>query len=83
MEEKNVKWFVALCYDVFLEVLRCGNRRQLVKLELFGRRFHLIVENYFGEIPFLRLDLFLEPRFTILIFNLSSSNYNFTLFPFL
>ena len=65
MEEKNVKWFVALCYDVFLEVLRYGNRRQLVTLERVGRRIHRIVENYFGETPFLRLNLLLEPRFSI------------------
>ena len=65
MEEKDVKWFVALCYDVFLEVLRYGNRRQLVTLERVGRRIHRIVENYFGETPFLRLNLLLMPRFSI------------------
>ena len=36
-----------------------------MKLERVGQRIHRIVENYFGEIPFLRLNLLLEPRFSI------------------
>ena len=54
---KAIQWFVVLCYDVLLEVLRYGNRRQLVTLERVGRRIHRIVENYFGKTPFLRLNL--------------------------
>ena len=76
MEEKDVKWFVALCYDVFLEVLRYGNRRQLVTLERVGRRIHRIVENYFGETPFLRLNLLLMPRFSIFTILFSHSYDN-------
>ena len=66
MEEEDVKWFVVLCFDVLLEVLRCGNRRQLVSVERVGRRIHRIVENYFGKTPFLRLYLAIHPKFVIL-----------------
>ena len=61
-EEAQVEYSAILCHDVFLEVLRWGNRRQLVKLERIGQRFHWNVERFFLETPFLRLDLRIEPR---------------------
>ena len=73
---KAIQWFVVLCYDVLLEVLRYGNRRQLVTLERVGRRIHQIVENYFGETPLLRLNLLLKPRFSIFTILFSHSYDN-------
>ena len=61
--QKKEKFFVILCGDVLLEVLQFGNRRQLVKLERVGRRLHWIIENRFGNRPFLRLGLDLNSRF--------------------
>ena len=54
------KYFVSLCQDVILEVLSFGDRRWLIKLERVGRRFHWNIENFFGGIPFLRLNLKLD-----------------------
>ena len=51
------KFFVRLCQDVFLELLSFGDRRRLTKLERFGRRFHLSIGNFFGVMPFLRVNL--------------------------
>ena len=53
-------FYVILCFDNLLEVLRFGCRRRLAKLERIGRRIHLIVENYLDKIPFLRLDIQLK-----------------------
>ena len=63
MEENSVEFFLVLCHDVFLEVIRGGNRRQLVKLERIGKRLHWNVERFFSKTPFLRMNLFLAPRF--------------------
>ena len=54
-EGETVEFSVSLCGDVFLEIIGRGNRQQIVKLELVGRRIHWMVENFFGERPFLRL----------------------------
>ena len=54
------KYLVSLCQDVILEVLSFGNRRRLAKLERVGRRFHWNIEDFFGMIPFLSLNLLLE-----------------------
>ena len=67
MEEKEVQFFVILCHDVFLEILRWGNRRQHVKLERVGQRFHWNIERWFWNTPFLRLSLLLAPRFLFFI----------------
>ena len=58
-EEKDggFEFIVRFCRDVFLEALLFGDRRRLTKLERVDRRFHLIVENFFKERPFLRLGL--------------------------
>ena len=57
------KYFVtALCLDVFLDVLRFGTRRRLIKLERVGRRFHFCAETFFTMKPFLRVTLKLVPR---------------------
>lgn len=64
----TTEFFVRLCGDVILEILNCGNRLQLVKLELVGRRFHWMVENFFDRRPFLRLSLKIDCRFVVLIF---------------
>ena len=55
--------FVVLCNDVLLQVLQHGNRRQLVKLQRIGRRFHKMIEVYFRDKPFLRLKFRLAPGF--------------------
>ena len=56
-QEDAFGFIVRLCHDVFLEVLIFGDRRRLTKLERVGRRFHLCIENFFREKPFLRLGL--------------------------
>ena len=60
-----MEFFLVLCHDVFLEVISWGNRRQLIKLERIGKRFHWNIERWFSKTPFLRLDLCLGPRFSI------------------
>ena len=66
-----------ICFDVLLDVLHFGDRRRLIKLERVGRRFHWIIEKWFLDVPFLRLDLELnplnltpaEPRYLCLLHN--------------
>ena len=67
MEVNNAEFVLVLCNDVFLEIIRWGNRRQLVKLERVGKRFHWNVERFFSKTPFLRLDLLIGPRFLVFI----------------
>ena len=63
-EDEEVEFYLTLCFDVLVEIIRFGNRRRLTKLEGVGRRFHLLIEKWFGEKPFLRLDILeLEPGF--------------------
>ena len=61
-----MQFIVALCYDVLLEVLKHGKRRQLAILEAVGRRFQRIIDAKFIETPYLLLDL--EFRWQILNF---------------
>ena len=76
-EEEMVEFYLRICFDVFLEVLHFGNRRKLAKLERVGRRCHWIIEKWFLDVPFLRLNLELipaEPRylsvaFTVYVFS--------------
>ena len=56
-----IEFNLTLCFDVILEVLQFGDRRRLTKLEEIGRRFHYLVEKWFGELSFLRLDIQFEP----------------------
>ena len=56
-ESVSVEFYVHLCLDVLLEVLHPGDRRPLTKLERVGRRFHWVIEKYFPDVPFLRLNL--------------------------
>ena len=65
-EALNVEFYLKLCFDVFLEVLRFGNRRRFAKLEPIGRRLHLTIENFFKEIPYLRLNIMLKTGFIFL-----------------
>ena len=58
-----VEFHVALCHDVLFEVLQCGNRRQILKLQRIGRRFYRMIETYFGVKPFLRLNFRFAFRF--------------------
>ena len=60
---ENEKYYVSLCQDVILELLRFGTRRRLAKFERVGRRFHWNIVNFFGEKPFLRLYLNLTPGY--------------------
>ena len=62
-EEEAIEFYLRLCFDVLFEVFRFGCRRKLTKLERVGHRFHWIIEKYFPDVPFLRLDLELKPRF--------------------
>ena len=59
-----------LCGDVFLEIIGRGNRQQIVKLERVGRRIHWMVENFFGERPFVRLGLNIYPHVQWFFFRL-------------
>ena len=61
---KTVEFYLSPCFDVLEEVLRFGGRRRLAKLERVGRRFHRIIEQRLQDVPFLRLDLQLEPRYS-------------------
>lgn len=62
-EKYETKFLVRLCGDVFLEILRSGNRRRLAKLERVGRRFNRMIENFLGKTPFLRIGLEIALRF--------------------
>lgn len=64
-EEDELKFIARLCTDVLLEVLIYANRRQLAKVERIGRSFHRIVEHFAEQIPFLYLDLIIDPRFFV------------------
>ena len=69
----EVEFFVRLCSDVLLEVLRHGVRRELAELEKIGRRFYLIIDCYIKEAPLLRLHLSLEPLYIFcLIFKITN-----------
>ena len=48
---------MTLCIDVLFEILQFGDRRRLTKMEGVGRRFHHLVDKWFGEMPFIRLDI--------------------------
>ena len=61
--QKKIEFYLRLCFDVLFEVFRFGCRRKLTKLERVGLRFHWLIEKYFPDVPFLRLDLELNPRF--------------------
>ena len=71
--KKTIGFFVRLCEDVVFEVLCYDDRRKLTKLELIGRRFHFLSENFFGEMPVLRLDLKIHPGYLFFVFTASSS----------
>ena len=66
-DNNDAELFVVLCHDILLEVLQHGSRRQLVKLQGIGRRFHKMIETYFRERPFLRLNFRLAPGFVFSI----------------
>ena len=57
-----IAFSVRLCGDVFLGVLRFGERRRLTKLERAGRRFHRSVENFLEMRPFLCHNIELDRR---------------------
>ena len=61
--ERIIQFLVRLCSDVFLDVICWGNRRQLKELEKIGRRLHWLIDGRFKRAPFLRLDLFIKPRY--------------------
>ena len=66
-EDEAVEFHLKFCFDVLFEVLRFGNRRRLAKLEGVGRRFHHLVEKWFVEMPFLRLNIQLQPGFAFFV----------------
>ena len=61
-DEYGIEFVVQMCGDVLVEILEYGDRRRLTKLERVGRRFNWMVEKWYPEIPFLRLNLTLELR---------------------
>ena len=68
-DEETAEFYVRLCFDVLLEVLHPGDRRPLTKLERVGRRFHWTIEKYFSDVPFLRLNLELNPTGYLFFFS--------------
>ena len=60
-DEYRIEFVVRMCGDVLVEILQYGDRRRLTKLERVGRRLNWMVEKWYPEIPFLRLNLKLEP----------------------
>ena len=60
-EDGGFEFIVRLCSDVLLEALVFGDRRRITELERVGRQFHLSIENFFKEKPFLRLGLRIYP----------------------
>ena len=58
-------------------MLRWGNRYQLVVLEKNGRHFHWLIDRYFKEAPFLRLNLKLLPRYLYFTFPILNSEMIF------
>ena len=67
-EDDEIEFYLRICGDIFLEILKFGDRRHLTKVERVGRRFHGLIDGYyyFAEKPFLRLNLQLKPRFSFL-----------------
>ena len=61
-EENDVEFFIVLCHDLFFEVLQYGNRLQLTKLAVVGRRIYRFIELYFEQAPFHLLNIRLNPR---------------------
>ena len=55
------------CCDILFRVLRFGDRRRLTKLEGVGRQFHHLVEKWFVKMPFLRLNIQLQPGFAFFV----------------
>ena len=62
IDADDLGFIVRLCHDVLLEALLFGDRRRLTKLERVGRHFYRIIEEFFQQMPFLRLDLILDPE---------------------
>ena len=56
-KDRKTNFYVRSCFDVFLEELSFGNRRQLAKLESIGHLFRIVIDQKFGVTPFLRLNL--------------------------
>ena len=67
-QPEEIAFVFCLYDDLLFEVLRSGKRRRLTRLEVFGRRFHHLIDGIFGEKPFLRLDLEL-----LFVYNFCSS----------
>ena len=61
-KDELAEFYLNLCFDVLLEVLRFGDRYRLAKLERTGLRLQQIIEDYFSEKPFLSLNLEIVPR---------------------
>ena len=66
---KNIHFVVRLCSDALWEVIYWGDRRKLTSLEKLGKRFHLLIDGWFEEVPFLRLDLRIRPLRYIFVIN--------------
>ena len=46
-----------LCTDVFVDILRCANRRQLALLESAGKRFQFLMESGLYRKPYLVFEI--------------------------
>ena len=58
---------IRLCTDVFVDILRCANRRQLALLESAGKRFQFLVESGLYRKPYLVFDLDISDKIVIAI----------------
>ena len=57
---KSGGFFISICDDVLLEVLSSGDRKRLFILTKNGKRFNRIVDRFFMNAPFLRMNVFLR-----------------------
>ena len=73
-EKEAIEFYLRLCFDVLSEVFRFGDRRKLTKLERIGRRFHWLIEKWFLDVPFLRLNLKLYPTGYLFFFSFIKIN---------
>ena len=64
-KDDDLNFVVRICNDVLLVALSLGDRRGLTKLELVGRRFHRIIENFLQQRPFLRFCTEINPLYQI------------------
>ena len=53
----DIQFVVRLCNDILFDVIRFGNRRQLIELQRIGRHFQRFIDRNFRGSPLLILNL--------------------------